>query len=517
MKSIKYRITNLAPILITNKTGDLNMVATKDYISGNNILGALATNYINTKLKNNNIKPNDDANFFNCFLSGQVVFTNAYKVEINKDSENVSFPIPFSIQRMKKDEKEIKDILLFETSEQIKSIGGFGYFTKEDNNQNLINKVEIKKSFSPHQEYNPVTRTTKEGMFFNYESISPGQTFVGFIIGEEKFIDTIVDNFENLTEIFIGKSRNTQYGRVKFKIEKKQNDFISEITNYSFNSKKNKISLTFLSDVIISNEYGFSTSDFNDLKNYFKVKISGFQSVEKSFFRTGTIENYVSVWNLRKPSETCFLAGSSFIIELNNVNENELMMLQSQGIGERKNEGFGRIVFGLQYVSKYNKKDKSEAIEVEKPEEVILDDTKKRATVILKNHLKMKVATQALDKVNINKDGITSSNITPSQIGRLESFINSSNTKEEFQGKLNLLRDTAKQKLNNFKFGNEKFLEHLNNFKIDDNIFNNEQLKKLSEDLGINLNNDENFKNELYKTYYLTLFPSIRKAIKREK
>ena len=514
MKSIKYRITNLAPILITNKTGDLNMVATKDYISGNNILGALATNYINTKLKNNGNKPHDDVNFFNWFLSGQVVFTNAYKVEINKDSENISFPIPFSIQRMKKNEKEIKDLLLIEPPEQTKTIGGFGYFSKEDNGQNLINKVEIKKSFSPHQEYDPVTRTTKKSIFFNYESITPGQTFEGFIIGEENFLDSIVNNFKNLTEIFIGKSKNTQYGRVKFEIEKNTYEFISEVPNYRFNSNDNKISLTFLSDVIIFNEYGFPTSDFNDLVKYFDSKIPEFKSVEKSFLRTGTIENYVSVWNLRKPSETCFLAGSSFIIVLKNVDvdENELMKLQSQGIGERKNEGYGRIVFSLQHIPEYNKKDKSKTIEVEKPEVEIPDDTKKRATVILKNHLKMKIATQAL-----YKDNITFSKITSSQIGRLESFINSSDTKEDFQAKLDLLRAPAKEKLNKFKFGQEKFLDHLLSFKISDEIFNKESVIKLSGDLGINLNNDENFKDELYKTYFLTLFPSIRKVIQRKK
>ncbi|MCH7974159.1 MAG: hypothetical protein IH949_09785, partial [Bacteroidetes bacterium] len=93
----------------------------------------------------------------------------------------------------------------------------------------------------------------------------------------------------------------------------------------------------------------------------------------------------------------------------------------------------------------------------------------------------------------------------------------SQHTVYAIQAKLDLLRAPAKEKLNKFKFGQEKFLDHLLSFKISDEIFNKESVIKLSGDLGINLNNDENFKDELYKTYFLTLFPSIRKVIQRKK
>jgi len=513
MKSIRYEINNVAPILITDNTGDFNMVSTKDYISGNSILGAFAKNYINLVLKKKGIKPHDDPNFFSWFLSGQVVYANAYKVEINKYATNSSFPIPFSIQRMKKNEKEIKDLLLTQTPEQTKSIGGYGFFNKEDDNQDYITKVEIKKSFSPHQEYNPLTRTTKESIFFNYESIMPHQTFEGFIIGEETVLNSFISGFNDVEELFIGKSRNTQYGKVNFKFVSEPTDFVSELTNYSFNTINDKISLTFLSDVIIYNDNGFSSSLFEDLEKYLKTKIAGLQSIKKVFVRTGVIENYVSVWNLRKPSETCFLAGCSFLIGLEKKDKDELKKVQSEGIGERKNEGFGRIVFGLQNISDYKTKDKSKIYQVEKPKDDIPSNVKEKAIYILKNHLKMVISTQALEKVN----SIEKYNITSSQIGRLESFIKSSDTKEVFRAKIIRLRDTAKDKLNNFRFGNEKFLDHLNNFEIADDIFQNEFVKKSTGDLAINLVHDSVFKNELYRTYFLTLFPSIRKAIKREK
>ena len=78
MKSLKFHITTLSPLLITNNTGDLNMVSTKEYISGTAILGALAGIYIK---KNNLEDAHKNNDFYKWFLDGSLKFT-AHRVRV---------------------------------------------------------------------------------------------------------------------------------------------------------------------------------------------------------------------------------------------------------------------------------------------------------------------------------------------------------------------------------------------------------------------------------------------------
>src|SRR3990172_9024673 len=103
MYCLRYRITTLAPVVISSKAGDMNMVTTERYIPGTSVLGILAGHVI--KKKNLNLKEaHKDENFYNWFLAGKLKISNAYIISKDKsEKEFANVPVPFSIQEDKND------------------------------------------------------------------------------------------------------------------------------------------------------------------------------------------------------------------------------------------------------------------------------------------------------------------------------------------------------------------------------------------------------------------------------
>ncbi|MBI5207063.1 MAG: hypothetical protein HY934_04650 [Candidatus Firestonebacteria bacterium] len=111
--------------------------------------------------------------------------------------------------------------------------------------------------------------------------------------------------------------------------------------------------MTLISDAIIYNKQGFSTTKETDLIDELKITLGDNIKINKAFIKTGETENFVSIWKLRRPSETCFQMGSCFLINgLISSDKAKLLELEKNGIGERRGEGFGRIIFNFQKVEK---------------------------------------------------------------------------------------------------------------------------------------------------------------------
>jgi len=499
MKSLKFHITTLSPLLITNNTGDLNMVSTKEYISGTAILGALAGIYIK---KNNLEDAHKNNDFYKWFLDGSLKFTNAYIVSIDdKKNINDNLPIPISIQKNKDDETDIYDLLFSEDKEiadkTTKIIGGFGKIEKD-----LLYEQNVKKSLNFHHERDCDTGTTQKGMIFNYESIDSGQTFEGAIMGEENNLNELSNFLGKSLALNIGRSRSAQYGKVTFEFIKDKPEDIP------VNSASGEISLTLLSDAIIYNEQGFSTTDKRDFKNALKEKLGNSVEIKKSFVKTGEIENFVSVWKLRKPSETCFLMGSCFLISGAN-DDKKLKELQINGIGERTHEGFGRVAIGMQTEKKLTKRGYGESPINSGTLPSIAKEIAKEA---VKNYVRRTLELKALEEcAKFDKKPPTKS-----LISRLEMAVRSRNC-GAFISYLDGLRDTAKDKLRKCHNGNDTLLEFLKGkeVKIDENI--KEKIQKICNEIAFTPADDTDFITSLYKSYFETFFGAMRKAKKMEK
>ncbi len=519
MQKLKYRITTSAPILIADTRGGNNYVTTFDFIPGNTVLGMFAGKYV--KLNSLGNAAHIDDNFRKFFLSNELQFTNAYIISKNDRNEILNnYSIPFSIQHNKNNKGNVFDLLFQEAEENGEKIQTNAFNEYGMINGKTINYQPVKKSLSFHHERDPITGSTKKGLIFNYESINEKQIFEGYILGEESNLEKFHSEFEESFMVRIGRSKNVQYGKVNF-------DFIGEVEKSNSEIPDHKIenttdvTLTFLSDVILFNENGFSTTDPSVLLSYLQDKTNSSVKIEgtKYFTKDNIIENYVSVWKLKRASEVSFKAGSCF--KLTGVKDpNKLKELQKEGVGERKNEGYGRIIFNYQRGEINHSVNFSEQNrQVSKPLFPIPDIAKEKMKMIVQDLIIRQARYNAIIDENsfTDKKSLAKSK---SLVSRLESFVKESKDKAEFNKNLQQLRSTAKNKLESCRMGNKTFFDWMVNHNdlTADEIINNAKLIKLNEilrEISYDVKSDTDFHNKLYQTYFLTFFAALRKSLKK--
>lgn len=351
MHQMQYTIRTLSPVLLTSISGDTNIVSTLDYIPGSVIRGIFAQKYIEKKdLK---FEAHKDELFYNCFLGSRLSFTNAYLSKSKDKNIIYYYPTPLSIQSEKRDENKIYDLIKKENrDEQTKYVGKYCALRG-----NSIDLLHASKSINFHNtRSNRIKGCSDDGSIYNYESLDPQQEFSGRIIGEKEVLEALFRSFGKCMDINIGRSKNIQYGKAKFTfISDKPEEFSSEVNTFkSDNIDDATFTVTLLSSAIIYNQFGFSSASLTDFKVYLAEYLAIDPEnikIEKVFKKAETNENFISIWQIKRPSETAIKAGSCFKIEIKGINNKikELLIeLQKTGIGERTNEGFGRFALNLQ-------------------------------------------------------------------------------------------------------------------------------------------------------------------------
>lgn len=439
MQGIAIKVRLLSPLLLSSNSGDPNMVSTYSYIPARALRGLFAGEFI--KRFNLGDNAHKDKTFYNWFLKGDLKFTDAHILI----DDNLCMPIPFSIQKEKR-KNRIYNLLSFDENlfeKETKIVGGYGLI-KED----IIYKKPVNISLNFHHARDREKGVSKEGIIFNYESIDQGQSFGFIIFGEEfdlkKFKETFQDGI-----YYLGRSKNNQYGKVKLEFNN-----ISIPSLKKQNLKPGELVITFLTDTIIYNGFGFSIADVSELENILGCEI------KKSFISTGDYESYISKWKMRTPSEISFTAGSTFLIEVKDEQKlNYLKELQKKGLGERTEEGFGRFIIYENDVEEYSIKDKRK--EPAKPKTTIPELLKQIVLESAKKEIINFVISLAIKKAENVEIGKISS-----LIGRLILILKGSKDCNEFKENLKKLRKIARDKLEDCRVESNTLFEFLISFKI---------------------------------------------------
>lgn len=500
MQSIKYRITALLPLLFSSNTGDPNMIATFDYIPGTYLRGMFANEYI--RKKGITAKAHKDEKFYRWFLKGEIKITNAY-ISSNKYQ---FLPLPHSIQKEKGTKSTFYD-LLFQAQEFDKQTTAVTGYVDE----NITYKKTVKKVFNFHHARDRERGVSKEGQIFNYESIDKNQVFEGFIIGD-------LDSLKEFSSIisngiyYIGKSRNNQYGKIKFEILE-TNEF-----NPKINIEEEDAVLTLLSDAIIYNENGYSTTDITYMEKELDCKI------KKAFIKQSEQEGFMSVWKLKTPSEICFKAGSVFLLEKGSINKEKLKELEITGIGERTHEGFGRFIIDWQNRSEKFNIVKEEETKSQKPDSKPPKIVETLIQNIVKEYVKNQVEISAIEKVS----GFEKPFPSKSLLAKLEGAIKTGS----FENLMSEPKDKVRFQLEKCKNDSTDLYTFINSYKIDDGRSNTDNKNIIKKDIDNIVTRVENkiktiykeipfsldsqdFKSELKKTYLITFLSIMRKKIKQ--
>jgi len=465
MKLIEVILKTEAPVILSESGGLSFLAYTKDFIPGTVIRGLFANSYI--KLKGlSTTNAHEDQTFYNYFLSNKVSFGNAYIATLHNQGNSIkeNYPLPLSLQHEKNDKSKIIDLLL-ETREergieQTKPFLGYGNI---ENNGLSIEQVE--KSFFFHHQRDKNTGAPEENKFFNYEGLAQDQLFKGDIRFEKgNFAEDFWNNFKNDHNgeliYFIGRSKNSQYGRVSLKLNPPQN------FNEDINLNNDSFVLTFISDAILVNKRGYPCTDKDSIQEFLQefLQISSLIIIEKAFLRIKTIENYVSVWKLRRPTNVAIRAGSCLLIRTNEnlLNNTSFKKAYFLGLGERTAEGFGRFKINWQKanISYYNQPqtnqipsaDINELISsLQRPDN---NQAKNIAIEVIKNYLRR--TTQAVAYEDANKiDEKSLGRISKGPLARLEKAIYEFRTIEKIKQEfLNKSRPAYQESLKKIKTNN---------------------------------------------------------------
>lgn len=497
MHKLTYRITTLAPLILTGSTGDPNMVATADFIPGGSVLGAFAEKYIREKSLGS--KAHEDTQFYKWFLKGGLRFSNTCIVTEDKYEIKPNYPAPLSLQKEKDNEKELHD-LLFEGGDfdiLTSSVEGFG----RSEGENFYSQ-SVKKSLNFHHKRDAETGTVEEGMIFNYEAINAGQRFEGGIYGSQDDLKLFHEMFCKENIRYIGRSRSSQYGRVKFEIISKA----PEKQETGGIDTSEDISLTLRSNTIIYNENGFSTTS---LKVMEKALGRGIK-IEKAFIKAAEAEGFNSAWRLRRPTETCFLAGSCFLLKVADDAGERLVELQQKGLGERRGEGFGQVVLSYQKEGGFKLAEHKKP-EPARPEQPVPDTTKAIVKCLAREFIKKQIVIEGLEKAKEFKNLPAKS-----LVSRLEAMVKAD---LQLKGPLEKLRKTATNQLENCHDKGQTLYEYLEKFDIE--LLKNNLAKSAVEELcsaaGIPSPADDlEFQKECKRACFLALFSAMRKRLKKE-
>lgn len=355
-----------AIVLQEKKLG--NYIKSRNYIQGSTIRGALIEYFNKRSDSSENLKK-----------LKTIESSDAIKLIKDPDSEKwikekiklaSLFEPKYDLKSKKKNEARVDKVI--EIASEIED---------EDDNKNEI-KLERVSLSNLEISGNDISikiderlKSVENGMLFNFEYISNinkdmPQKFKGDLKSPKNLLK-VGDKFT----VYLGKYRSKGFGKATITIEKYNEDIstkeeirdridlltnkIKENLDIKINLGKtkgieeeieknyNKIAICFdlQSDIILP------YTDIYDAGKQF-LMIAGLNEMEldfntiRSFVNVGKLEGYNIINNTRKIDELIFSKGSVFTYNIDKCTDellNELVKIETDGLGLRKSEGFGKV------------------------------------------------------------------------------------------------------------------------------------------------------------------------------
>lgn len=438
MKIITYRLTLEEPLLVTALEGDPNSAVSYDYIPGSVLRGVL----IGLTLRKDNLAELDATAkaVRRCFFSHETRFLNGYPVLADKRS----LPAPHTWMKKKygtDDEKrEITDNALkdkekskcesddkgkpkdeSDDTNKPKSMRGAFVAFNEDGRV-LI--ADVQRTISVHTLRDRKAGRSRgengEGTIYQYNALAAEQVFEAAILCENDADAAYLEGLlsENKT-VIMGGARSAGYGRVTISAVK-STDSWQETGEAP--SSGDKLVITLLSDVILRNEHGQHVADLAALCTALGITP---EAVEKAYLGQGIVGGFNRKWGLPLPQMPTVSMGSVLVLEAGTALDRHLA---ERGIGERRNEGFGRLAIGWQRHAKLQSDDKKHKPVRERVESKLGDSKKLWAEM----HKRIKRQKAEQEMLSAAKElELSVSSMPKSQINRLRQIILSERLKPE--------------------------------------------------------------------------------------
>ena len=360
MKAITFSLQTQQPILATALQGDPNSDVSYSYIPGSMIRGALIGRY----LKRNQVPADilSDETVRRLFFDGSTRYLNAYLLG---DKKQRTLPVPLSWFKQKGAEVskseymtvyDLSQTALDEQDDELslKSLGqqfctvknDYAMLYKERRRINIHNRRDRSKGRSVPDKLNPQTRQIieeGEGEIFRYDALDAGQTFQAVILCEEVDLELLQDLLPD--DIWLGGSQSAGYGHVKILDFQIENDWTEVGIKRQERTEREHLTITLLSDAILRNQWGQHIADPLLVKQAIEEKLNvqlQLPEVGGIYANSTLIGGFNRKWGLPLPQVPALAAGSIFVFE-SELTPEQIYLLEAEGIGELRVDGFGRV------------------------------------------------------------------------------------------------------------------------------------------------------------------------------
>jgi CRISPR-associated protein Csx10 len=346
MRAITISLRTEQPVLATSFQGDPNSDVSYPYIPGSMLRGALIGRY----LKRHHSKDDDilqDEQVQRLFFNGTTRFLNAYLEGQGKRT----LPVPRSWRK----EKGIDlPCSIFDLSQNVpegkslKSVDGefctaqsslatLYAVEKRINIHNLRHRRRGRAVLDKLDSAGKVVEAG-EGEVFRYEAIDAGQTFQAMILCSDADEHTLKELLTP-SDLWLGGSQSAGYGHTKIvKSNSAANWNEVEIPAVE-RCDCETLTITLLSDLILQNEHGQYVAD--------PILVAQALELPKenliSYTHTTLIGGFNRKWGLPLPQVQALAAGSVLAFKETPVTAEKVADWETQGLGDRRAEGFGRI------------------------------------------------------------------------------------------------------------------------------------------------------------------------------
>jgi CRISPR-associated protein Csx10 len=344
-----------------------------------------------------------------------------------------------------------------------KSVGEY-FWTKKGG---MINLYKEKRRINIHnfRDRKKGRSTDNQGEIFRYEALDSGQTFQSVILCEDGDDVTTIQNLLAEQKLWLGGSQSAGYGQTKIVELKAPVDNWHEIEITAEDRENDEIlSITLLSDTLLRNEDGQPVADPNLIKKAVEEvlnitlpepKIGGI------FAGSTLIGGFNRKWGLPLPQVPALTAGSVIVFEIEDIEitSKQIQQLEAQGIGEKREDGFGRVAVNWLQKCRFQ-------VKLSKPESKPSEPLKNEVSRLLAEQMSQRLLEQKLEQELQKKVAYLTlqEGISNSQLSRLQSVARQALLNGDCNLVLSLLNDLPSNARNQFertKIGNKSFKEQL--------------------------------------------------------
>lgn len=359
MKAITFLLHTQQPLLATSFQGDPNSDVSYSYIPGSMIRGVMIGRY----MKHHKLSELDLENeqvqhlFFDC---NKIKYLNAYLLsrknkrtlpilrcwfkEKNDELSNESL----NTRQITAYDFSIKKKLSLEAPKFV----GEGFWTQEG--ERVISYKEQRRINIHNRRDRTKGRSSKtgEGEIFRYDAIDAEQTFQAVIVCEE--IDPhLIELLQKSSDLWLGGSQSAGYGHTKI-ADITPHDNWNEVDSPDKRTEHEDFTITLLSDLIMRDECGqyavippSSQQVSAPIVKLLEAKLGIKLQPKISFASSTLIGGFNRKWGLPLPQVSGLAAGSVFVFNYIDITSRQIQKLESEGLGERIIDGFGRIAINL--------------------------------------------------------------------------------------------------------------------------------------------------------------------------